>query len=75
MNPVLVLVGLALAGFGGWAFVVRHRNRTVFSRLESMQQTFGDTAGTVVHLFAFTLLPIAIGLFLVDAGIKGTGLF
>ncbi len=75
MNPMLVLSGLALASFGGWSCMVRHHHPTIYGRLESMQRVFGEAAGSVVHLTAFTLIPIALGLILINAGIKGQTLF
>ena len=75
MNLMLIAVGLVVAGFGAWSFVVRFSSPLVFGRLEAMQQKLGSAAGTVLHLVAFTLLPIALGLFCIDAGIRGSSLF
>ncbi len=75
MNLLLIAFGFAILGFGAWAFTVRFSNPMVFGRLEAMQETLGEVTGTMLHLVAFTLLPIALGLMCINAGIRGTSLF
>jgi hypothetical protein len=75
VNLLLVALGFAVAGFGAWTYTVRFSNPLVYGRLEAMQETLGQTTGTMLHLVAFTLLPIAMGLMCINAGIRGSSLF
>jgi len=40
-------------------------NSPLFSKLGPMKERFGDTAGTVIHVLGYTVMPQAVGTILV----------
>ena len=61
MNFDLILGAIALA-YGLYSLVLRVSGRTSqWSKLEPMKVRFGETAGNVIHVVAYTIVPIVFG--------------
>jgi TRAP-type mannitol/chloroaromatic compound transport system permease large subunit len=74
MNPVTVLVGAAAIGYGlytGWA---RRARPEQLGKLEAMKRSLGERNGQLVHLVAYTVVPIVVGVALVLGGLRGVGI-
>lgn len=46
-----------------------------FGKLQAMKQKFGDTAGTVIHTIAYSVVPIIAGIIFIIQGSRGLSLF
>ena len=64
MDLNLVLGALAL-GYGVYSLYARKTSPENFGKLEAMKKQWGDRAGTVVHVIAYTIAPILVGLVLI----------
>jgi len=75
MHLPTVLIGAAAILFGiytAWARIARPQQ---FAKLEAMKKSLGPTAGNVVHLIAYTLVPIGVGVVFVLTGLQGRSIF
>ena len=70
MTTSTVIGALAIL-FGLFTGVARFvaPNSAIFSKLEPMKERFGPTAGTAVHVVAYTLLPLVFGVLQILAGL------
>lgn len=75
MNVPSVLIGIVAILYGiytGWARIARPQT---FGKLEAMKKMWGPTAGTVMHVLSYTVVPIGIGIVFVLTGLQGTSVF
>ena len=75
MNLLTIAVGVAAIGFGLVTAYLRITKPTAFKKLGAMKQMWGDTGGTVVHVIAYTVVPLVAGIAFVVQGISGVSLF
>jgi hypothetical protein len=75
MNPMTVLVGLAAVGYGVYTAWARRNRPEQFRKLEPMKKFWGERGGMVVHVLAYTVLPIVFGIVLLLRGLQGGSLF
>jgi hypothetical protein len=75
MNVTTLLVGLAVVAFGLTTLVLRQVKPAAFRKLGPMRERFGHRAGSLIHIVAYSLLPIAAGTVLVMKGLAGQALF
>ena len=71
MDPVTIGLGVFGLGFGGYTSLLRFTNPAKLGKLEPMRQKFGATAGTAIHLVAYSVAPIAFGVVMLVAGLQG----
>ncbi len=71
MDPVTIGLGVFGLGFGGYTILLRFTNPAKLGKLEPMRQKFGATAGTAIHLVAYSVAPIVFGVVMLVAGIQG----
>ena len=66
MSQDLILGILALA-FGLFTLVLRFvaPGSKLFSKIDAIKERFGDTAGTAIHWFAYTIVPLVLGILLI----------
>ena len=74
MDYTTVAVGLVAVGFGAYTAYLRKSKPESFGKLDAMKQFWGETAGTVLHVTAYSLFPIGFGCLLVWAGSLGISL-
>jgi len=62
-----LIFGLFALAFGMLTLLLRFiaPNSPLFSKLGPMKERFGDTAGTVIHVLGYTVMPLAVGTILV----------
>jgi len=71
MDVVSVALGVAAIAFGCYTIYVRARNPSRFGKLAAMQERFGDKPGTLIHVFAYSLVPIGFGIVSLALGFRG----
>jgi TRAP-type mannitol/chloroaromatic compound transport system permease large subunit len=74
MNPVTVFVGAAAIGYGLYTAWARRARPEQLGKLEAMQRSLGERNGQLVHLVAYTVVPIVVGVALVLGGLRGVGI-
>ncbi len=74
MDFITVAVGFIAIGYGLYTLRLRTKNPAGFGKLESMRKLFGGPLGSILHIAAYTALPIGLGGWLVWAGWHGTSL-
>ena len=70
------VIGVLAILFGLFTGVARFvaPNSRIFSKLEAMKGRFGATAGTAIHVVAYTLMPLAFGAIKILQGLaEGAG--
>lgn len=75
MNLPTVLIGAAAILYGIYTLWARATNPQQFGKLEAMKKQWGPTAGNVVHIVAYSLVPIAVGVVFLLTGLHGRSLF
>lgn len=75
MNWVTMGIGIAAILYGVFTLFLRFTAPEKFGKLEAMKERLGEKAGLAFHFFSYTVIPIAVGVSLVIAGIKGATLF
>jgi hypothetical protein len=46
-----------------------------FSKLQAMKQQWGDTPGMIMHVVAYSILPLVLGVISILAGMRGESMF
>ncbi len=74
MNWITVGIGILILWFGIFTAMLRQKSPEKFRQLEAMKEKFGDTPGKILHIFAYSMIPIIFGVFLLFAGLNGISL-
>ncbi|HJV83518.1 hypothetical protein [Noviherbaspirillum sp.] len=75
MNTTTLIVGIAVLFFGLYTTYFRYVHPQKLSKLQALKQLFGEQTGNRIHLFAYSLIPLAAGALFLLAGMKGVSLF
>ena len=75
MNLITTLLGAAALLYGLYSLFVRMTHPAKFGKLEAMKQFWGERLGGAIHFVAYTLVPIAAGVALIIAGLRGVTIF
>ena len=75
MHVVTVIIGVVAIIFGLYTSVLRRKQPGKLGKLEAMKTQFGVRAGNLVHLIAYTLVPLVAGMIFLFSGIQGISLF
>lgn len=75
MNIITVIIGVGAIVFALYTGFLRARQPAKLGKLQAMKKQLGVTAGTLVHLIAYTILPLVAGAIFVFSGIQGVALF
>ena len=62
-------LGVCALLYGLYTVYVRFTDPTKLGKLEPMRKQWGETAGTVVHVVGYTIMPIVLGILLIRAGL------
>ena len=62
MDWVTLGSGLALCLYGFYTMAMRTRRPEKLPKLRAMKARYGDINGTAVHIAAFTVLPVILGI-------------
>ena len=74
MDIVTVGLGIAALVYGLYTLYARRFNPKGFGKLDAMKKAWGPRAGFAVHFFAYTIMPIVIGVALIYSGIRGVSI-
>ena len=71
MNPVTVGIGTIAILYGLFTAYLRATNPSSFKKLDAMKKMWGDKGGMMVHVIAYTVVPIVAGAVLLVCGFMG----
>ena len=69
MDWVTLGSGLVLCVYGFYTMVMRTKRPEKLFRLKAMMGRYGDINGTAVHIVAFTVLPVILGILMSFRGL------
>jgi hypothetical protein len=75
LDPVNLILGSFAVGYGVLTLIIRAKNPAMFGKLATMKQQWGDTTGTAIHVIAYSVMPILVGVALLVAGLLGVSFF
>ena len=75
MDPVTTIIGVLAVCYGLYTAWARVKKPEQFVKLEAMKKQWGDKAGTTVHVIAYTVVPIVLGVVMVVRGLRGGSVF
>lgn len=64
-----LLLGVAALAYGVYTGYARTVTPEKFAKLEAMKEQWGESTGNLVHLVAYTVLPVVVGLGLIAAAL------
>ena len=64
-----VLHGVAALAFGLYTGYARTATPEKVQKLDAMKEQWGESTGNIVHLAAYTIVPILVGLALIASGL------
>ena len=67
-------IGIAALVYGMYTLYARRSNPKGFGKLDAMKTKWGPRTGLALHIFAYTIMPIVLGVVLIYAGIKGVSI-
>ena len=71
MDPITIGLGVFGLGFGGYTSLLRFTNPAKLGKLQPMREKFGATAGSAIHLAAYSVAPIVFGVVMLLEGLQG----
>ena len=71
MNLVTVGIGAIALLYGLFTAYLRATNPSSFKKLHAMKKMWGDKGGMMVHVIAYTVVPIVAGVVLLGCGFMG----
>jgi hypothetical protein len=71
MDFVTIGLGSFVGLYGLYMMALRLKNPNKLGKLEAMREKFGSGVGTAIHLVAYTVLPVILGVMLIIAGSRG----
>lgn len=74
MNLLTMGLGAAICVYGLYNMTMRTRSSEKFGKLKAMKDKYGDSTGTALHIVAYTVVPIVMGIILSFAGFNGMSL-
>lgn len=71
MNLFTIGIGVAICLYGIYTLRMRTRSPEKFGKLTAMKDKFGDSTGMAIHIVAYTVVPIVVGIIVSFAGFNG----
>ena len=75
MNNTTIVIGIVALLYGLYTANLRSKRPGQLRKLKAMKESFGAKAGNVVHLIAYTVLPLVVGVIFIFSGIRGVAVF
>lgn len=75
MNVVTTLIGIGVIFYGVYTLYVRVKSPSKLGKLEAMKKQWGDTPGSIMHLVAYSIMPLVLGAVVLVTGLRGGLLF
>jgi hypothetical protein len=73
-TPTVIIGGVAIF-YGLLTIVLRAKRPSAFRKLNRMKELYGEQAGTLLHIFSYSVLPIILGIVLLVTGFQGKSIF
>jgi low temperature requirement protein LtrA len=74
MDLVTMGIGIVICLYGIYTMTMRKRSPEKFGKLKAMKEKHGDSTGLAIHIMAYTVVPIVVGIILSFAGFNGLSL-
>ena len=74
MDIITVVVGVLICLYGVYTLIARINMPEKFGKLNAMKEKFGAGTGNLIHIVAYTVIPIIIGAFVIFSGFNGLSL-
>jgi len=75
MNTTTLIIGAAVLLFGVYMTIMRYTRPQGLKKLEALKDLFGDKTGNLIHMLAYSIMPLMAGGIFLLAGVKGISLF
>lgn len=75
MDAPSLFIGTISLAYGVFTLYARIKKPALLGKLQVMKDRFGDTAGGLIHLMAYTIMPIVIGGLLLKSGLAGHAIY
>jgi hypothetical protein len=67
-------IGGVICLYGVYTMTMRTRSPEKFGKLKAMKAKYGDSTGMAIHIAAYSVVPIVMGIILSFAGFNGLSL-
>lgn len=74
MDLVTVSLGIVMIFYGIYTLRTRTKAPEKFGKLKAMKERFGDDTGLALHITAYSIVPIVVGVLISFAGLNGLSL-
>lgn len=71
MDVVTIGIGGVICLYGIYTLTMRTRSPEKLGKLTAMKDKFGDSTGMAIHIVAYTVVPIVMGIIVTFAGFNG----
>lgn len=71
MNFLTIGIGGIIVAYGCYTAWARVKAPQQFHKLEAMKKFWGDVPGLAIHVVAYTLMPMGVGIAVIVAGVNG----
>jgi len=68
-----LLLGIAALGYGIYTAYVRVTSPEKVGKLAAMKEQWGEGPGMIVHVVAYTVVPLILGLVLIATSLGASG--
>jgi hypothetical protein len=63
-------IGVLCIGYGIYMAIVRSKSPEKLGKYEAMKKRFGETAGKIIHIVSYSVLPIIFGIIMIFRGVQ-----
>jgi hypothetical protein len=66
---IRLIIGVVAIGFGSYSIFIRGKSQNS-SKLDAIKESWGDQKGSMIHLVAYGIIPIFLGLLMLFRALK-----
>lgn len=70
-----VIIGIVAIAYGIYTLWARTAKPEQFKKLEAMKKQMGPAAGNIIHLIAYSVVPLVVGAVFLVTGLQGRSIF
>jgi hypothetical protein len=74
MDLITISIGGVMIFYGIYTLRTRTKAPEKFGKLKAMKERFGDDTGLALHITAYSIVPIVVGVLVSFAGLNGLSL-
>ncbi len=75
MDLITIGIGLLPVAYGLYVLVLRLQGKNAkLKKLEPMKKFWGKTLGPLIHIVAYVIAPLIVGVAIIIAGVNGTSI-